>query len=166
MTLAGIPSKAFQVWQRMYIRYLLEPLPAAESEGVTVGKMIVPVTQADELLAAHGIVTGTATYTAGQSVVLNPLTVPTGRRWTLIGFDCEAQFTGDNEVDRFLVRDLSNSGRTVILSEFTGAAREQYWLPTPLKMEEGDSVQCRLDGTGVSAGSVRLQAWVADELLF
>lgn len=76
-----IPSRALDVWRRLYTRFALEPYPA--SVGPDVLKTIVPVTDADVLLRtpagqqADGDLTGSAgTYVAY-------FTVPTGRRWTL-----------------------------------------------------------------------------------
>lgn len=162
----GIPSKAFQVWQRLYLRFLLEPLPATETPGVTVGKMIVPVTQADELLASYGIKSSVFTYTAGQAVQINVHTCPDDKRWTLFGVDGEAQLTGDNLTDRFMILDASAGQQGAILTDFTAVARKAYWLPQPLKMEAGDNIQIRLSGAGVAAGQLRTNMWLAEEDIF
>lgn len=75
-----IPSKRFDVWRRLYTRFLLEPLPA-EGSSAGVSSVILPVTDADRLLRTPEIeifqvsVTGTG-LTAFA-------TVPAGRRWMI-----------------------------------------------------------------------------------
>jgi len=75
-----IPSKEFQIWQRLYRRFSLEPFPA-EGSLAGVGTIVVPTTDADRLLARPRITRGIASVT--QVEVLLVLTVPLGERWTV-----------------------------------------------------------------------------------
>jgi len=79
----GIPSKQFDVWRRLYARYILEPFPVQNGGMPDVFKTITPVTQADDLLrvprtlsSAEDISASAGTYTVYQ-------TVPAGKRWRI-----------------------------------------------------------------------------------
>jgi len=76
------PSRIFELWTRLYRRFLIEPFPA-DGAGPSVSTTIQPTTDADELLKiqAGGSVNGDLTASAGSGVTY--FTVPNGKRWTL-----------------------------------------------------------------------------------
>lgn len=82
MTLEGtIPSRALDVWRRLYTRYSLEPGPA--SVGPDVLKTIVPVTDADVLLRDPVTATATEDIQATIGTFVPYFTVPANRRWRI-----------------------------------------------------------------------------------
>jgi len=76
----AIPSKQFDLWTRLYKRYLLEPGPLVVSRA-GVGLTVLPVTQADRLLITPAIRSFTVTIDASAGFTM--ATVPLGERWTL-----------------------------------------------------------------------------------
>lgn len=108
-----IPSKRFDIWRRLYTRFLLEPAPA--STGPDVGKTILPVTDADELLRVPRIDT---TVTGTLTVGLRPVrTVPDGERWRLHAMDI-ARGSGDRTITRVSLTDVQGPN-TMPIDEFT-----------------------------------------------
>ena len=95
------PSRIFQLWTRLYRRFLIEPYPVGDA-GPSVSTTIQPTTDADELLrnptgiSANGDLTGSA----GGAVTY--YIVPAGERWTL----------------RHLYRELTTANSQIYL--FTG----------------------------------------------
>ena len=156
----SIPSRALEVWRRLYTRYSLEPGPA--TVGPDVLKTIVPVTQADLLLARHrGIETVTAIAATGVVVVH---TVPVGIRRTFITLSMlrsGATFTFDivNVVD-------VSEGQTVRIAP--QAQTDNFVLgvqSAPIELEEGDQISVNVD-TQSGTPDMILQGWVIDQDLF
>jgi len=80
---AALPSKAFDVWRRLYARFDIEPGVVVGS-APEVGTSIIPVTQVDELLRVASIQTSELTdLSGGGSLLIRMLTVPEGERWRL-----------------------------------------------------------------------------------
>jgi len=101
--LVGIPSKEFEVWRRLYARFLLEPMPAEGSQA-WVSPVITPVTDADDLLATPRIDSEAKDIQAAAGVYVPYFTVPTGRRWLLKGLRKPAT----TAITRVLLRDTIN----------------------------------------------------------
>ena len=76
------PTKRFDLWRRLYTRFLIEPTPA-EGEGPAVSTVISPVTDADVLLREylHPGATGDLQASAGTFSAL--ISVPDGKVWIL-----------------------------------------------------------------------------------
>ncbi len=78
-----IPSKQFDVWQRLYKRYLLEPFPLVGSRAA-VGMTVQPVTQADELLRVYRVdVSPNLDLSPASGADVVAFTVPADERWLL-----------------------------------------------------------------------------------
>ena len=76
------PSKRFDIWRRLYTRFLIEPVPVSFSEQPGIGTIIQPITSADELLKIPQTLTGDSQdlqAAAGTFTVYH--TVPAGKRW-------------------------------------------------------------------------------------
>jgi len=81
---AAIPSKAFDVWRRLYARFELEPGPVVGS-APEVGTSIIPVTQVDDLLRTPRLIKSALTDLSGAgSLTIAMVTVPAGERWRVI----------------------------------------------------------------------------------
>ena len=76
-----IPSKRFDVWRRLYTRFLLEPRPA--TVGVDVGKTIIPVTVVDLLLVRLAPQSAAQDISASAGAYVAFHTVPSGTRWVV-----------------------------------------------------------------------------------
>jgi len=76
------PARVFELWRRLYKRFLIEPFPA-EGGGTQVSTTIQPTTNADELLRnpTGDSVNLDLTGSAGGTVVA--YVVPAGERWTI-----------------------------------------------------------------------------------
>lgn len=80
------PAKRFDVWRRLYNRFLIEPFPAGEGDTPGVATTIFPVTDADKLLSVQVSATATNNLTAGAGTYVPYFTVPTGKRWRVKNF--------------------------------------------------------------------------------
>jgi len=127
----SIPSRALDVWRRLYTRFALEPFPA--SVGPDVLKTIVPVTQADELLKTVIPTVGTLDLNTVGHVVL--YTVPQGKRATLVSFNQEAITTGSANLQVVLGGNVLELSPTSVGPNFFGEYQSQ-----PILMDAGDTV--------------------------
>ena len=156
----SIPSRALEVWRRLYTRYTLEPGPATVAPDVL--KTIIPVTQADQLLARHrGIVEDTVIDAVASFVVH---TVPQGIRRTLLTMRVH-RLTGTWNLDLVEVVDVSESANVSITPQ---AATDNLFVTAwtaPLVLEQGDQVSVDIPTHSVN-GNLRLEMWVVDEDLF
>ena len=157
----SIPSRALDVWRRLYTRYSLEPGPASIAPDVL--KTIVPVTQADLLLARHkGIETDTTTTATGLHIAH---TVPAGLRQAFITLMIQKTAGGTWTMDRVRAADVSE-GTNVAIS--VQAQTDNFYFvawAAPLELEEGDSIQIFID-TFVSGSNCALEAWVIEQDIF
>jgi len=165
--LLTIPSRKLEIWRRMYDRFQLEPMPASVSPDVA--KTIQPITSVDELLRDEGILSNDNTYTAGQAVQLTMYTVPPNQRWSIWGFNVDSQLTGDNLSDQINVESKTLDTQVAhqfTIENYTGVAQHEFLMPgKSVRLNAGDTVRTRLDGTGVAAGSVRMQLLVDIEVI-
>jgi len=157
-----LPSRRFNLWQRMYARFSLEPAPAQMTEPPGVATVIVPVTDADELLADPGIqFEFSITVGAGVSANTIMLTVPAGKRWKLYTLLCN-RTSGDNLCDGFALGDVS-VGDIITIDIQTAAVDVVLRLPVPLTLEENDTIRFHTDGSGVSGSDFNTRAWITEE---
>lgn len=91
----GIPSKRFDVWRRLYQRFLLEPSPA-EASRAEVLTSIQPITDVDQIVADSTIRSATFDLT-GSSGTFMGFTVPAGERWRT-GFIFREATTGNTHM--------------------------------------------------------------------
>jgi len=156
----SIPSRALEVWRRLYTRYTLEPGPA--SIGPDVLKTIVPVTQADLLLARHkGVVEDTTIIGVGNLVVH---TVPEGIRREIITIRFH-RVTGTWTIDMVSANDVSEGAEVSLRGQ---AASDNVFVAAwsaPVVLEEGDQITVNVATESVN-GDGRLEMWVIDQDLF
>ena len=148
----GLPAKRFDVWRRLYERFLLEPDPAKQSRA-EVGTLIVPVTQVDVLLLASAG-DRTAYDLTAASGTFRGLTVPAGERWYLGKMERDA--TSGNT--RML---LVVSGFSIHLNTLT--TTEQFYDAEAVILDVGDQVGIITtgnagDGSRVFALQYRVEA--------
>jgi len=129
---ALIPSKEFDVWSRLYNRFSLEPHPAGV--GPSVSKTIVPVTQADLLLAQPQGRTAVANLTAASGTYVAMHTVPKGERWHVT----HVLRGGTDSVTSIHVLGLEPSPGTLLALTADGTAPER--LTVSFILDEGDSM--------------------------
>jgi len=149
----GIPSKEYEVYRRLYARYLLEPFPVEGSQA-WVSPVIVPVTNADELLASSQIVAQAEDISASAGVYVPYFTVPAGRRWLLTGLHKPAT----TATTRVLLRDTINNINLDISADQTGG---ENVLRLAMKMPAGWTVG--LVTTGNAGDSARILTIMYDE---
>jgi len=159
--ITSIPSRDLEVWRRLYTRYTLEPGPASVSPDVS--KTIVPVTQADLLLARHrGLVTVTVVTGTGVDLVVH--TVPDGIRRTFVTMRV-TRVTGTWTIDMVSLVDVSEAATVGLMDQ---AGTDNIFLPAqsaPVVAEEGDQVTVDVATESVN-GNLQFEAWVIDEDLF
>ena len=78
------PAKRFEVWQRLYTRFGIEPFPA-DGEGPSVSTTVMPITDADALLRTTIFADSTGNLSAAAGTYLVYFTVPEGKVWILKG---------------------------------------------------------------------------------
>lgn len=158
-----IPSRALEVWRRLYTRFRLEPFPA--SVGPDVSKTIIPVTQADALLTSYTRVTGdSATMGAASTNTFDVITVPAGERWTVYFIEVQ-RLTGDNTFDALLIRSGIQGG-VVKISSFAAAASFLADMNKAFVLAGGDAMAVDAAGAGVATTTARMIVWVGVEDAF
>lgn len=80
----ALKSIRFSLMDRLYRRYLLEPLPAEQTMPLSVSPIVVPVIQADQVLLDPVYDDTTEDITGGGFTVF--FTVPANERWYLQWF--------------------------------------------------------------------------------
>lgn len=156
----SIPSRALEVWRRLYTRYSLEPGPA--SVGPDVSKTIVPTTNADLLLARHRGLTVTTAVTGTGSHLCH--TVPSGRRQAFVTLSLErngATFT----FDTVQVVDISEAATIRIAPQ---AQTDNFVLlaqSQPIELEEGDEIRVNVDAQS-GTPDMLLAAWIIEQDIF
>lgn len=154
-----VPSKQFDVWTRLYSRYLLEPAPAA-GFGVAVAKSIVPVTQADDLLKQNrGEAGSTNIIGTGNATVF---TVPSGFRQKFYTFHFSLS-TGTWTISRIVLRDVSEGTDVFIHEEGSVTTINERF--SGLLLDEGDQVQVFVNTHSVD-GFVTWNMWTEREEAF
>ncbi len=137
----SIPSRALDVWRRLYTRYSLEPGPP--SIPPDVAKTIFPVTQADRLLQTSRVVQQLVVVSGTGAK--NAFTVPAGQRWTWYAFYA-ARTAGDSTISRLDMTDEVN-GLVMILDVITAAGEYAPGVfNTPLPLDEGDTINFTIGG--------------------
>jgi len=151
MTLNGdgpilLPAKRFNVWSRLYQRFLLEPLPAVGSNAY-VAPVIQPVTDADRLLQRLEVETSTVSVTSAIGFVV--ATVPAGERWT-VQFMRVRLSSGTWTHNTFLIRTPTDAPMEI--HNYTQSSAAELWeLLKPLELDEGWQLSVNVDtfsGTG------------------
>ena len=151
MTLNGdgpilLPAKRFNVWSRLYNRFLLEPLPAVGSNAY-VAPVIQPVTDADRLLQRLEIESSTVSVTSAIGFVV--ATVPKGERWTVNIMRVRLS-SGTWTHNTFLIRSPADIPMEIHV--YTQSSTSELWEPiTPLELDEGWQLSVNVDsfsGTG------------------
>ena len=157
----SIPSKNFDVWQRLYERYSLEPGPLVASRAA-VGLTVIPVTQADKLLqTARNTENDVAVASTGT---LNVATVPQGERWTL-GPMIWNLLTGTWTHSRLYLIDPINVF-TLELSRYTATGGAILYEPnSPLTIDEGWTLAINISAF-TSGGDLRFQFYRLIEKAF
>jgi len=129
----SIPSKRFDIWRRLYARFVLEPAPASGS-AAAVGTEVVPITNVDELLGEPRAFRVVEDLTPTIGAYRGIYSVPAGKRAKLIALTRD-QITGDTRLAIRLVTDGANVD--VFLTPLE--APFQSWLGSPVTLNEGDS---------------------------
>jgi len=144
-----LPAKRFNVWSRLYNRFLLEPLPAVGSNAY-VAPVIQPVTDADRLLQALAIETSTVVVSSNIGFVV--ATVPKGERW-IIQIMRVRRSDGTWTHNTFLVRDPSDAPMEIHNYAQTSTA-ELWELLKPLELDEGWQLSVNVDTHSVNGNMV------------
>jgi len=156
------PSRIFELWQRLYTRFLIEPLPAQETESPGVLTSIQPITDADQLLRIPGI--KAVTLTAPAVGLRTLFTVPAGERWHL--FSVHAQRTSeDRDVSQLRLVDTSE-GLDMRIAIQAAASEIMYEKAgSPYILDQEDAIQINITG-GTTDGNWAGRAWVEVEAAF
>ena len=164
MTNDLIPSKRFEVWSRLYGRFLLEPWPAEGGSKAAVSAVIQPVTQADELVKRSTVVQGSGQFTASSAEQNVVYTVPAGVRQRVYAYAIERS-QGDNTWRRLSLRDIS-ANLFLLIHDGTGFVDLAFPGSTPLVMDAGDDVLVTSETAGILESAFRWTAWVDEEDVF
>ncbi len=142
-----IPSRAFDIWRRLYTRFRLEPEPA-EGSRPGVGMVIVPVTMVDKLLEVVVPTVTTLDLTGVGDLHVPAYTVPTGRRATVL----HAR-RGISATITWIELSIDGSLFSVTAAGVVEAFLGSY-VQVPLVLDAGDSIG--LHETGNAGDGARL----------
>jgi len=156
-----IPSRALGVWRRLYRRYSLEPFPASVSPDVS--KTIVPITNADVLLATASVRTSGLVALTAAGGLTTMHTVPAGERWTLSGFDI-FRVDGDRLLNNVSLVDPVNS-LPVALDRPANVTSLTTIFASPMVLDEAWTIQARAAG-GTTDGDWTMDIYVLIEQTF
>jgi len=156
------PSRIFDLWRRLYTRFLIEPRPAADTDSPGVSTTILPVTDADELLRQHGIQSvNTASFNADG--VQGFLTVPAGKLWRTSFIEI-LRVSGNRTLIDVRIESVRVS-LIIRLRSFGAASEALLDLGSVLVMEEGDRVSFTANG-GSTATIYTIRCWASEEDAF
>lgn len=132
------PSRIFELWTRLYRRFLIEPFPA-DGAGPSVSTTIQPTTDADELLSESLADSQNADLSASAGSGVPIYTVPAGKRWTLKHAFREATIA-NSRIYMFM------QGGTIYLTAL-GTAEQAVDLSN-IKLRDGEGVGMFTTGNG------------------
>ena len=130
---SSIPSRALDIWRRLYTRFSLEPGPASIAPDVL--KTIVPVTNVDPLLQVVVAVSTSLNLDIGGGGQVVGYTVPTGRRATVL-YARRGASTGATQLNIVV-------GGVLLVVSAAGATAEAFLGQTvtqPIVIDEGDTI--------------------------
>jgi len=130
-----IPSKRFDVWRRLYARFLLEPGPTSGSRA-EVSVVIQPITDVDAVIA-RSVIQRAAFDLTGSSGTFKGFTVPPGERWRPGNIHGEAT-TGNTHI-RALLHAESGTPDTVLTLSLNDT-NEKLADVRGLILDEGDAI--------------------------
>jgi len=146
---ALLPAKRFNVWSRLYSRFLLEPFPAVGSNAF-VAPVIQPVTDADRLLQRLAIESSTISVTSAIGFVV--ATVPKGERWTVSIMRVRLS-SGTWTHNTFLIRDPTDSPMEI--HNYTQSSTSELWEPiNPIELDEGWQLSVNVDSFSATGNLV------------
>lgn len=152
------PARRFDLWRRLYTRFLIEPLPAQEGEQPSIATVIMPVTDADVLLRrSNPSSTDSASLAIGRNTYDTIVTVDSSQRLWVTHINVERQ-SGDNTIDELAVRvpTLAGNVTRIVLERFTATATHVLALPQPFHLDEESEIQIHTSGAGAAATIFRL----------
>ena len=150
-----ITSRASDMWRRLTGRYSLAV--ADEYASMAVSSIIVPVTDADDVMASYtGLI---ATVSITNTFATTIFTVPVGHRYLVYTHYLDKS-TGTWTMDSLQI--LPSGGSTgIIFDKFVGSTQETSQYPQLLPMNQGDQMQINLENVSV-AGNLSARFWIRD----
>jgi len=155
-----LPSKRFEIYGRLYSRFLLEPLPAVGSNAA-LSPLIIPTTDVDELLRVPQIETFVVGITSAVGFVM--ATVPLGERWT-VTFIRMALIDGTWTHNSMSIAN-PDGGDIPILPYTQTAGAQLNQLTNPLVLDEGWTIRMNVD-TFSSGGDAQCKVYSLREDAF
>jgi len=144
----SIPSKRFDVWRRLYTRFLLEPGPASGSRAEVL-TAIQPITDVDAVIAVATVRRVDADLTPASGTVVG-FTVPDGERWRPGLLHSEAT-TGNSHI-RMRLKDETGALANVELTiNDTAAANIDV---RGLILDAGDVIGITTTGNGADGNRI------------
>jgi len=151
----------YDPWRRLYARYGLEPSQPLGTQP-ELATVVVPVTQADELLKRYVASTGITAVTGNDIVTI--YTVPQGERWTFTSMNILlSSGTFDTQGLRFF-----DASENVEIQPFNYTATTTQLVPQdvlPVTLDELDEVRVQVANFAVG-GNQAIMAWRAVENAF
>jgi len=137
----ALPSKAFDIWRRLYNRFDIE-VGVVEGSAPEVGTSIIPVTQVDELLKqSRGLVSPTVDLSGGGSLPITMFQVPVGERWKVYRIFRTSTVAGSR------VRFIDPLNGNVVVS-LAGTAEEIITMGEGYILEENWIIAMQETGNG------------------
>lgn len=154
----ALPSKAFDIWRRLYNRFDIE-VGVAVGSAPEVATSIIPVTQVDELLKqARAVISEAMDLTGSGSLTVAGFTVPAGERWKLYRIFRSAT-TGSARVR--IVDPLNDD----IILTLSGTSEEIINFGEPFTLEEGWIIGMQETNNGAD-GAESMHALITSEEAF
>jgi len=155
------PSKRFDIWRRLYTRFLIEPFPA-EGASPAVSTLVTPITDADELLLDRGVNRKTEIVSATGEVDI--FTVAEDKRDNIIAIWL-FQATGTFTFNAIIVKDAPSSANNMRIDSFTTTSERIFLPPAGFKMDSGWQLTVNVD-VHSGAGNLFTAVMVEEEDAF
>lgn len=153
-----IPSKEFELWRRLYGRFMLEPYPTDGSIAF-VSSVIQPVTQIDELARSIVLQVGTVSITADGTFY--GLTVPAEERWRVRSISI-GQSAGTWNHEEIRIRDASENELLQLLIYTAQNGTQPFQPGGELTLDQFDQIGAQISSQSVT-GDMRVAAWTEVE---
>lgn len=156
-----IPAKQFDVWTRLYKRFLLEPGPAVGSNAY-VAPVVQPITDSDRLLQIPEVRISTINIVATGGIVM--FNVPDGERWMML-FN-RMRLSGGTWTHNNISLRQRSGGDLIQINEYTASGGAVIFEPqSPMLIDEDWDIVVNVDSF-VGAGNAVMQVYILVEAAF
>lgn len=153
MTPVGtIPSRALEIWRRLYTRFSLEPGPASVVPDVS--KTIWPVTVVDAALLRSESESKALDLSVASGTFVVARTVPDGQAWTLTSIGLKSSVAGCSAAVRI----------DGVVVEFSDRATAANFVTLRHRLAAGDEIGATAGASGSDNARLLMASWEAEDV--